>query len=405
MPFDIEAARTTLKGVQHHKAAALRERIAAFATPRMSGSDGATETEGELRSAFEGLGYETTELPFTFSTWPGRFGPSLAGVALALTGGAAAAILHYGLPALALAVLVAGITLTLLPLLLLDQTIRSLPFGRIESRNLLFTRPGSRPSWLVMAHRDSKSQLIPTLVRTGAIVAAGVGAIGLMALAVLWFGGEMYQFETAVLVAGGLVVLGGILLALAWSSNHSPGALDNASGLAALLTVAGDSRTGEGPGSEVAFLLTDGEELGLAGARAAVEALPPVQGVINVDGLDDRGVIRVAEGHGWRRRGSAPQLAAALLTAGRALDVEVRRRPLPRSILVDHLPLAAAGVPALTVLRGRWQSLLRVHRASDSVDHLDGSGAAEAATVLSAALRLLRAEDRDHLAAERGAGS
>lgn len=405
MPFDIEAARTTLQGVQHHDASALRERIAALATPRMSGTDGAADTERGLRDAFEKLGYETTDLPFTFSTWPGRFGATAAGVVLAITGAGAAALLLARLPVLSLAVLLTGLGLTLLPLLLLGPAIRRLPLGRVESRNLLFTRPGSRPSWIVMAHRDSKSQIIPTLVRTAAIVAGVAGWLALVVLSALWFGGELYQFETAVLIAGAVLTLAGIVLALAWSSNGSPGALDNASGVAALLAIAGDSPGGEGPGGEVGFLFTDGEEMGLAGARAVVEALPPVQGVINVDGLDDHGSIRVAEGHGWRRKGSAPQLAAALLTAGRALDIDVRRQPLPRSILVDHLPIAAAGVPSLTVLRGRWRSLLRVHRPSDSMDRLDGRGAAETATVLAAALRLLRGSDRGHLAAERSAGS
>lgn len=396
MPFDIDAARTTLENVRHHDAPALRERIDALALPRMAGSEGAGEVEQALREVFEELGYETTDLPFSFSTWPGRFGITLAGILLALTGVGGAALLRQGLPIAALVVLVVGFLLTLMPLILLGPALRRVPFGRLDSRNLLFTRPGVRPAWIVMAHRDSKSQLIPTIARTGAVAVGAAGWLALVALAGLWFAGELFQFHTMILIAGAAVTLAGVALALAWASNSSPGALDNASGLAALLAVAG-----ERPGDQVGFLITDGEELGLAGARAAVESIPPVQGVINVEGLDDRGTIRVAEGYGWRRHGSAPQLAAALLTAGSALGIEVERRPLPRSILVDHLPFAAAGIPALTLLRGRWQSLLRVHRPSDSADQLDGRGAAETATLLASALQLLRARQQDHLAGGR----
>ena len=400
MPFDIESVRATLDGVRSYDASALRDRIQALAVPRLSGTEGAAEVEEGLRESFEDLGYETTELPFDFSSWPGRFGPTVSGVLLALTGAGAAALIAGGLPVVALVVLVVGLLLTLLPLILLGPGLRKVPVGRIESRNLLFTRPGSRPAWLVMAHRDSKSQLIPTLVRTGAIVLGGAGWLALVTLAALWFFGDLFQFETAALVAGAVVTASGIILALAWAANDSPGALDNATGLATLLAVAAET-----PGDEVGFLVTDGEELGLAGARAVVADLPPVQGVINVEGLDDRGVIRVGEGYGWRREGSAPQLAAALLTAGRALDIEVERRPLPRSILVDHAPLAAAGIPALTLLRGSWKSLGRVHRGSDGADRLNGGGAAEAATLLTAALRLLREKEGGHLAAERGPSS
>lgn len=400
MPFDIEAARTTLKDVQHHAAADLHERIAALATPRMTGTDAAADTDQALTETFEALGYATRELPFSFSTWPGRFGATAAGVALALTGAGAGALLYSRLPVPALVVLVVGLGLAMLPLLTLGPSLRKVPFGRVESRNLLFTRPGARPSWIVMAHRDSKSQLIPTLVRTAAIAVGAAGWLALLFLAALWFTDEVFRFPGGGLVAGIVVAVAGLVLALAWSSNESPGALDNATGVAALLAVAGGD-----PGDEVAFLLTDGEEMGLAGARAAVRSIPPVQGVINVDGLDDRGVIHVAEGHGWRRRGTAPQLAAALLTAAEALNVYVERRPLPRYLLVDHLPFAAAGIPSLTVLRGHWRSLLRVHRPGDSADRLDGRGAAETATVLAAALRLLRENQRDHLAARGAPGS
>ncbi|MFP4622714.1 MAG: M28 family metallopeptidase [Gemmatimonadota bacterium] len=396
MPFDIEAARAALQEVRRHDAASLRQRIQDLARPRLTGSEGATETEARLREAFESLGYRVAELPFRFSTWPGRWGLPASGILLALTGAGGAALIHAGAPIRALAVLAVGMALTLLPLLVLGPSLRALPAGQVDARNLLFTRDGTRPSWLVMAHRDTKSQLVPTLGRTAAIVAGIVGWLGLVALAGLWFAGEPFRPPAATLVAGGVTVLAGLVLGLAWASDASPGALDNASGLAALLAVAEERPAG------VAFLVTDGEELGLAGARAVVDRLPPVQGVINVDGLDDRGAVRVAEGYGWRRRGSAPQLAAALLTAGRVLEIPVERRPLPRSIMVDHAPLAAAGIPSLTVLRGDWRSLLRVHRPVDTAERLNGRGAAQAATLLSAAFTLLREEHAPHLAADRG---
>jgi hypothetical protein len=400
MPLDIDAARTTLADAHRHDPSALSDRIGTLARPRMTGTAGAREVEGSIREAFEAAGYGATELPFDFSSWPGRFGLSASGLVVALTGVGAAALIQAGVPIVALVVLAAGLAIALLPLVTLGRALRSLPWGREETRNLLFTRPGTRPSWLVMAHRDTKSQAVPTLVRTGAVLAGALGWLGLVALAGLWLGGESLQLPGLVTVAGGVTAVAGAVLALSWASDRSPGALDNGTGLAAMLAVAERER-----GGEVGFVVTDGEELGLAGARALVGALPPVQGVINLDGLDDRGVLRIAEGHGWRRRGSAPQLAAALLTAARALDVEIERRPLPRSILVDHAPLASAGIPALTVVRGGWQSLARIHRPGDVPARLAGRGAAETATVLGAALRLLRETAAGHLAGERGTGS
>ncbi|HSH45721.1 MAG TPA: M28 family peptidase, partial [Longimicrobiales bacterium] len=277
--------------------------------------------------------------------------------------------------------------------------LQALPWGRVATSNLLFTRPGARPQWILMAHRDSKSQLVPTLVRVGAVFLGVAGWIALVVLAALWISGPPMTFPAGVWVAAVAVMAAGVVLGLSWAGNASPGALDNATGLAALLAVA--SR--EPDSGEVAFLLTDAEELGLVGAREVVGQLPAVQGVINVDGLADEGTLFITEGAGPRRTGSAPQLVAALLTAGSALEVPVQRKRLPRALQVDHLPLVEAGLPAVTLLRGDWSTLMRVHRPADDVSGLRATGAADGATLLSAAVRLLR-ESSTHLAGGRRPG-
>lgn len=396
MPFDIESARSLADRTELADPTRLRDDIAALAQPRMTGSPGAAAVEKTLRDRFEGMGFRTRELGFSFSTWPGRFGLSVAGILVAATGGLGGWLLSAQHPFIALTVLLAGLGMSLLPLLLLEPAM-TLPVGRTGTSNLLFTR-GDRPAWIVMAHRDSKSQLVSTLLRSVALALAAMGWLALFFLAVLWILTGT-GWPPAAGPAAAVVVIAGGTLALSWSANGSPGALDNASGLAAMLEVA---RRMEG--GEVAFLVTDGEELGLAGARAVARRLPPVQGVINLDGLDDRGRIRVAEGHGWRRSGTAPQLAAALLAAADALEVDAHRRSLPPTIQVDHGPIAAAGVPAVTVLRGGWRSLLRVHRRADDAHRLDGTGAARTATVLTVALRLLRDAEESRLAGGRGVG-
>lgn len=401
MPFDIEAARSRLATLDRADHARVRHDLRALARPRMSGTGQVADVEQELRGRFETLGYQVRAMPFSFSTWPGRFGLTVAGAVLCLAALLGGGLILAGLPAVALVALAVALALALTPWLALGGALRALPWGRIESTNLLFQKPGVAPAWILMAHRDTKSQLVPTLARTAALGASLVAWSALVILAALWFAGDAFRFPTVTLAVAATLLVAGLALALSWSGNDSPGALDNASGLAALLAVAGAA----GDTGDVAFLVTDGEELGLAGARAAAAELPPVQGVINVDGLDDRGTFYVAEGYGFRRTGSAPQLAAALLTAGAVLDMPVRRRTLPRSLPVDHVPIAAFGIPALTLMRGDWQSLLRVHRPNDDVSHIQGTGAADGATLLIAALRLLRDDGRWHLAGRQATGS
>lgn len=397
MTSDVEQARSRVAGLSGADASELRRHLEAIARPRMTGTEGAAEVEATLRERFDAMGYEAESLDFEFSTWPGRYGLPLSGAVLLLTGILGGWLVAADAPTGALIVLVAGLALALLPLFVLARAIRSLPWGRVEAVNLLFRKPGTRPAWIVMAHRDTKSQLVPTALRTAALVLAGLSWLALVVLAALEYGGDMFHFPTAAIVVGVVLALSGLSLALSWAANASPGALDNGSGLAAVLAVA--ERAGDS--GDVAFLLTDGEELGLAGARDVAGRLPAVQGVINVEGMDDDGAFIVAEGRGWDRRGSAPQLAAALLMAGRALDLPVHRRPLPRALLVDHLPIAEAGIPALTLFRGTWSSLLRVHRPADDASALRCTGAAEGATLLAAALHLLREDGSPHLARSR----
>lgn len=401
MTFDLDDARSRVSDLERADAAELKELVKGLAQPRATGSEGASAVETEIREGFESLGYQTRPLPFEISTWPGRFGLVVAGLALLVTGGLAGWFLYSGLPIPALVTTLAGTGVALLPLLLLGPASRRLPFGRVETTNLLFRRPEGRPSWILMAHRDTKSQLVPTLLRTVALVLAATALIVLLLIGAIWFAGDPYRFPTAGLVAGVVLAATGLLMALSWSGNRSPGALDNASGVAALLAVA--RRVSDR--QDIAFLITEGEELGLAGARAAVGSLPPVQGVINVDSLDDGGGFLVAEGHGWKQRGSAPQLAAALLTAAGALNLEIERRPLPRTIPVDHMPLAAAGIPSVSLLKGGYGSLMRIHRPADSPDRLRCEGAAEGVNLLTAALRLLEHDPASHLAVDRAVGS
>jgi hypothetical protein len=401
MPFDIEDVRARLAELEHSDPAKLRDSIRALARPRMSGTAEADAVEAELRRRFEGLGYETTELPFSFSTAPGRYGLAAAGGVMALAALLVGILLPLGYPTAAIILLLLAMGLALVPLLTLGRALDDLPWERIESRNLLFQKARVRPKWILMAHRDSKSQLTPTLVRTAAVGVAVMAWAALLILAALWIGGEGTRFPGIAIIAAVVLFVAALALGLSWAGNDSPGALDNASGLAALLEVAADSVDS----GDVAFLITDGEELGLAGARAVAGKLPAVQGVINVDGLDDAGTFYVAEGYGWRRKGYAPQLAAGLLTAGTVLGLPMERRQLPRSLPVDHLPIAAAGIPALTVMRGDRRSLLRIHRPDDDAEHIDGSGAAEGATLLLATMRLLREEEAAHLAGRREAAS
>lgn len=381
----IEELRERLTGADEGERQAARDAMRAVAKPRLTGSEGASEVDAELRGRLEGMGYEVRELAFSFSALPGRWGMTILG-SIALIGLALAALfVAIGWPIVALGVLAGLLVLDGLLLLLAPWLIRKLPWGRVEAANLLATRPNASPRFLVVAHRDSKSQMVPILLRSAAGVAIALVWLALVGLAVLGLTTDIAlgTIATVVGVVGGLAALP---LVLSWVGNDSPGALDNASGVVTLLGVAKRSTDDD----EVGFLLTDAEELGLAGARAAARQIPPVEGIINVDGIDDRGTFRIMERHGFPRRGSAPHLATSLFTAAGVLDLPVERNDLPLGIQVDHIPFFDAKLPALTLMRGERSALMRVHLKGDHAERTTGAGAADAAALVAAALRVRR---------------
>lgn len=378
--------------IEHVRPASEEERqfakraIDALSRPRLTGSPGADETAATLRRLFADAGYQIDELPFTFSSWPGRFGLPITGALYLAVTAIAVAYLLQGEGWSALATLIAGLGLFVFGTSAYRIAIARLPWARVEASNWLVRRPEARPRYLVVAHRDSKSQPSSTFLRIAATILASCAFVVLLVLSLAATLNEAWHFPAVVVGAGVIAFPAGFLFLVCPAQNDSPGALDNASGLAAMLTIA----RREAEHDDVAFLVTDGEELGLAGAMAVATRLPVLLGIINLDGLDDVGDFHVVERFGWPRRGLAPHLAASLLHAADQLGLAAVRRDLITGVMVDHVPLALAGHPAITLMRGSARSLRRVHRPTDSPDRLTGQGAADAAALVCGALHLLR---------------
>jgi hypothetical protein len=368
-----------------------RDVLLALAKPRMTGSAEAAAITADVKARLESLGYEVREASFEFSTWPGRFGVSAAGAAYLIGALLGAGFLYQGHPGVSLVMLLTVTLIVAAIALLARPAMNILPWGRVKGANLVAQVAGSRPRYFLMAHRDSKSQPVPLAFRGPAIVLGILTWLALAIAAALALFDPIWSRPDVSIALGAAGVVAGTILVFCWVDNRSPGALDNASGVAALLGVA----EREAAAGDVAFVITDAEELGLVGARAVASQLPPSFGVINVDGLDDQGSFHVVERFGWpKKRGAAPHLAAALLSAAAKLDQPARRRDVPLGLLLDHIPVVKAGTPALTLMRGSLSSLRRVHRPADNLDQLSGKGVEDGVRLLCDALAHLRLASR-----------
>lgn len=238
--------------------------------------------------------------------------------------------------------------------------------------NLIAVRPQARVATWLVAHYDSKGQPLSMAARLGAVALAGVGLVELLGLPVRGLLGPVHVGVPDALLgaAGGLGVL--LLLATARATDRSAGAVDNGTGVVAVLAIVDALPRDAGVG----VILPDAEEYGLIGSRALVRErahLLTDTSVVNFDGIDDRGRT-IALVH---RHGPLTERVVAGLGARRA-------RWLP--VLVDGIVLGCAARESVTVLRGDWRTMCTVHSRRDTAARLTLAGVAGVARAVAAAL-------------------
>ena len=338
--------------------------------------------EAEERARFyaerelERLGFAVARESFSFSEIPGRYGTSTGGwLAMLVLLAAAGAGWGGGDPVAAMALLAGGLViLGLYARFMLDPAALAIPWMTARSSNLIATR-GSRPPavWLV-AHLDSKSQPVPSMARIAGVMALLAALI--TALGAAWWQMDGHGAGLAWMVAVVLAVVGGIPVAASVVGTTSAGAVDNASGVAAVLDAAALLE----PRARVGVVLTSGEELGLAGARAW--SVMNTGGVaLNCDGVDDDGQVTIM--YTARR----PNRMLTIIAAHSPSAVRVRRMPI--GMLTDSVALADRRWEAVTVSRGSLATLRRVHTAGDDLAAMTGRGIPEVATLLARASEAL----------------
>lgn len=313
-------------------------------------------------SQLTALGFAVHEESFEYSAFPGRLATPVAGVLLACTLGASAVSALLGAGQVYVVVLLAGLAgAGLFVRRMLGDGVLDLPWMRQRGTNLVATRGSSAPAVWLVAHLDSKSQPVPSAVRVfGVAVLAGTVLLAVVGAVFTFAGGAPRALWWTVIVAG---AIGAMPVIASVVGNHSDGAVDNASGVAAVLCAAARIRSG----TSVGVLLPSAEELGLAGARAFARARSP--GVaLNCDGVDDDGVLVVMY------NGSMPErIMSTLRTISSATGRSHRARRMPLGLLTDSSAFHDRGWQAVTVSHGSLTTLRRVHTPDDSLAKLRGT--------------------------------
>jgi hypothetical protein len=341
--------------------------------PRFAGSKKEADARAICGSELEQAGFECIERQFDYSQWPGRWGIPVAAAAQAATILLVARMATHDGPIIALVVGAALYTALLLASADAKRRwISALPFQRATAVNLE-ARRGNPTVWLT-AHLDSKSQTVPMLVRIASSIALGTVMIASTIVLLL-----SLRDSVDVTAAWPALQIAAILAALpsifCWVRNDSPGAVDNASGVAAVLLAAASTPSAR----DLGVLITSGEELGLAGARVWAARAKPGIVVLNCDTIDDHGSWRLMY------NGTHPhQIAAAAERVSRLIGSRISPGRFIPGILADSMAFSDRGFTAVTLSKGTLSTLARIHTRRDTSNALTSRGVAEASTLLSA---------------------
>jgi len=344
--------------------------------PRAAGSAAEGEAREYCARVLREAGFEVALEPFEYSQVPGRYGTPVGGAIAWLTVAATSWLGAIGSPAFFVAlVCLAGLAiLGMWSWHMLGDGVLMLPLRRAAAVNLVATRGGSAPRIWLVAHLDTKSQPIPSLMRVAGIVALVTALAIAIAAVLLTLGGV--TLRTLWWVGAALATIGATPVLASLVGNDSDGALDNASGVATVLEAVQSSLQNV----PVGVLLPSAEELGLAGARAWGKARQEKgeRGIaINCDGVDDEGALTIMY---------SGMPSTEIIDAIRdAADEPARVRRMPLGLLLDSVALTDSGWRSVTVSRGSVASLRRVHTRADSLEHLRGDGISPTARVLARA--------------------
>jgi hypothetical protein len=346
--------------------------------PRAAGSEGERAAREYAAGVLRAAGFQVSIERFEYSALPGRLGTPVGG-ALALltalaTGWVAAA--HDAPRAAVLAFLVGLALLAGWARRMLGHGVLTLPVMRTAAENLVARRGALEPRVWLVAHLDSKSQPVPSALRVAGIVLLAVGLLVTLAALLLTLGDDTHR--SLWWVAASVSIAGALPTVLALVGNDSDGAVDNASGVAAVLAAA----TRLSPNAEVGVLMPSAEELGLAGVRAWIRGRAQDGSIaLNCDGVDDEGELTIMY------TGHMPRTLVTALEKSAATPLRVRRLPL--GLLTDSVAFTEAGWQSVTVSRGSLATLRRVHTRRDSLANLRGDGIDEVSELLARAAQAL----------------
>ncbi len=270
--------------------------------------------------------------------------------------------------------------------------------GAMESANIVGEVGGLRPAGTVVigAHYDSKSQLMPVSLRIGLYGLGYVSAI-LFALTLLVVGCAQASGTNASGGAAGFwvsLIPAVCLLALSVNvtGNASPGALDDAAGIAVVLELARIIKQEPLENLDLVVACLGCEEVGLVGSIKFMRAHGPAfteRGKLYFLNFDmpfsPAGSVYLNTAFEVPRRRTSATLNGIAKEAADSLGVDVKGVYVPIGAAADHMPWVKNGYEAT----GFVSPAAFVHSSRDTLEKISGKGLKSAGEIALLTLRRL----------------
>ncbi len=264
----------------------------------------------------------------------------------------------------------------------------------LETSNIIASINANAEETIVFtAHYDSKSQSTDILTRMLMVgfCAASSGVIAVYSLYYLFFlkpalntlpvilNLRILQMNLVFLILTWGITLIMIILFFTGSDNTSPGALDNASGLAVLMELARYFAVNPPEKVNLRFIATGAEEDGLVGMVKNLESgdnkyIKGKTAFVNLDCVGGTGVIKIIDSYGIPPVFTSRKLSGRLKTIARELDIRAKSVYSPAGAGYDSIPAAYRGFESVTLACCRlFGELSRIHSDEDVVDIINAS--------------------------------
>lgn len=252
--------------------------------------------------------------------------------------------------------------------------------GAKTSNNIVARIPNdeARKEYIFLAHYDSKSQVLPLYLRVAGtflfLFGFFISLVGIVSVSLNapFLSKELLFYPIALCLISVLSALFNV------KGNLSPGAIDNATGIALLLELARiiQSRKDKGTCSYT-FVATGAEEEGLIGAIHFIKmfkgSLRNKEALfINFDGAGAPGKIIVHDRYGIPPVRTSNKLTELVLHRAREQQMDVSRGYLPPGVGVDAIPIAYHGFEVISFSSRMFsRATFSIHSSRDVPENID----------------------------------